>query len=133
MIIRTLLDQAESAGVELLAEGTSLRFRCPAGALSAELRQLLTEHKADILDHFQLDRDQALTLLERGKVLRPGLMLFDFYADQIRQHFATGNVVMVAHGVDGARRILADLAPRPSTCPATAATFSEPKWGGQIT
>ncbi len=110
MNLRDVLEQAEVAGVELLAEGDNLRLRCPAGALSDELRALLAEHKPAILERLPRDRDQAIEMLNCARTIRPELLLFDVFLELIHQYFAAGNIIMVAHAVTSARRILTDLA-----------------------
>ena len=44
-VVRTLA----AAGVELWREGDRLRFRAPSGALTAELRAMVGDHRAELL------------------------------------------------------------------------------------
>jgi hypothetical protein len=44
-----LIRQCRSAGIRLQARGDRLHVEAPAGRLTPELRQRLTDHKADVL------------------------------------------------------------------------------------
>src|SRR4051812_13204987 len=44
-----LLERCRAAGVTLTAEGETIRFRAPPGALTADLRAMLSVHKAELL------------------------------------------------------------------------------------
>ena len=44
-----LLSELDRAGIELRADGNTLRFKAPAGALTPELRRKLTAHKAELV------------------------------------------------------------------------------------
>ena len=44
-----LIRQCRDAGIHLQARGDRLHVEAPAGSLTPELRQLLTDHKADLL------------------------------------------------------------------------------------
>ena len=54
MILMLLLSELTRLGVRLLAEDDSLHIQAPAGVLTDELRQTMTEHKAALL-HFAHD------------------------------------------------------------------------------
>jgi hypothetical protein len=45
-----LLEEARRRGVELRLEGGRLRYRAPAGALTAELREALRAHREELLE-----------------------------------------------------------------------------------
>jgi hypothetical protein len=45
----SLIRDCRAAGIQLQARGDRLHIDAPAGALTAELRQRLADHKADIL------------------------------------------------------------------------------------
>lgn len=45
---RDLLQRLHNAGVELKVDGDRLRYRCPAGALTPELRAALEELKPEL-------------------------------------------------------------------------------------
>jgi hypothetical protein len=46
---RDLLQRLHAAGVILTVQGDRLRYRCPTGALTPELRAALAEWKPDLL------------------------------------------------------------------------------------
>ncbi len=110
MMLPELFQMVESAGIKLLADGDTLRIRCPVGALTDELRTLLVEHKTAILSRFPADFAEALALLKRAKAIRPERRVYDDYGELIQKHFNTGNIIMVDNGLAGARRMLDDLA-----------------------
>jgi amino acid adenylation domain-containing protein len=65
-IIATFLEK----GIILSAENNQLRFNAPVGALTAELRQILTENKQAILQHLQKGPIDSATPIPE---LRPNL------------------------------------------------------------
>jgi hypothetical protein len=44
-----VLRESRARGIELFVEGDALRYRAPRGALTAELRAALADHKAELL------------------------------------------------------------------------------------
>lgn len=56
MSVRFLIDELTLAGVELWAEGGSLRYKAPPGALSPALKDRIKDNRPQILQHL---RDQA--------------------------------------------------------------------------
>jgi amino acid adenylation domain-containing protein len=54
-----LLADLQRKGIELWAEGESLRFRAPRGHLTADVRAALQEHKQALLEHLRLARRSA--------------------------------------------------------------------------
>lgn len=46
---RELLESLEAAGIRLTAHGDKLRYSCPPGALTDDLRALIKEHKPALL------------------------------------------------------------------------------------
>lgn len=50
-----LLRQVRQCGIVLTAEGASLRYRAPPGALAPDLRAALVAHKADLLALLQYE------------------------------------------------------------------------------
>lgn len=49
MTIESLTTTIASRGVSLYLEGEALRFRAPKGALTAELKQQIVEHRGEII------------------------------------------------------------------------------------
>jgi TubC N-terminal docking domain len=49
MSVAELIQQCRDAGIRLQARGDRLHVEAPAGTISPELRQRLTEYKADLL------------------------------------------------------------------------------------
>jgi TubC N-terminal docking domain len=48
--LQAILSEVRNCGVRLSVEGEGLRYRAPRGALTPQLRQALTESKADIIN-----------------------------------------------------------------------------------
>lgn len=46
----TILDRLRSLGVQVYAEGETLRYRAPVGVLTEDLRQAIRENKAALLE-----------------------------------------------------------------------------------
>lgn len=49
MIALQVLTELRHRGVELIPEGTAIRYRGPKGAMTPELRQALADHKGELL------------------------------------------------------------------------------------
>lgn len=67
-----IIDICRNKGIELRPDGDHLRFNAPIGALTPELRQILTANKQAILEHFQ---QRQADLIKGG--LRPQANLAD--------------------------------------------------------
>ncbi|MGE0472119.1 MAG: amino acid adenylation domain-containing protein [Nitrospirales bacterium] len=65
-----IIDFCRNKGIELRPEGDHLRFNAPIGALTAELRQMLTSNKQAILKHLQERHADSVT---DGARLQPNL------------------------------------------------------------
>ncbi|MEU2616263.1 amino acid adenylation domain-containing protein [Micromonospora sp. NPDC007271] len=60
MSVATLIDELRDAGIELWEEAGQLRFRAPKGAMTAQRRDAVREHREEILAHL---RARAVTLI----------------------------------------------------------------------
>lgn len=70
------LTTAQRVGIRLLAEGDQLRYRAPKGALTAELRRALAEHKSTLLCALQELQGERLAITEVDGV-NPTMTLAD--------------------------------------------------------
>ncbi len=74
MTATDILEMALAAGMELTAEGDKLACRAPKGAVTPELRGLLAEHKAEVLEllkgdasrNTDFDTDTRMYALQKG-------------------------------------------------------------------
>lgn len=79
MTVAFLLTELRTRGVELLIDGEILRYRCPKGALTHELRQALTSNKAELMQalalsvsptpRFDVDDNTIVAVLLRGTII----------------------------------------------------------------
>ena len=53
MTLQDLLTTAERAGIRLEARGDRLTYQAPKGALTPELREALTQHKAALIERLR--------------------------------------------------------------------------------
>ena len=65
-----IIEYCEKKGIILQVEGEHLRFNAPAGAVTTDIRNLLKENKAALVDFLQ---EQTGHLLDGEIALRPGL------------------------------------------------------------
>ena len=56
MTVLGLLYHLESLGIQLRAAGSEIRFRAPEGVLTDSLKELVREHKADLLKMLEARR-----------------------------------------------------------------------------
>ncbi|MDJ1175533.1 condensation domain-containing protein [Roseofilum capinflatum] len=68
MNLTEILSKANSAGIKLSCEGDELKIRAPKGALTAEMRELLSENKPDLLKLLQKkSTENSLPLVPRER------------------------------------------------------------------
>jgi hypothetical protein len=66
MTIREILSVAESHGIKLRLDGDDVLFRAPPGALTPELRRLLRQRKAELIEFLRADAGAAPPRIPRG-------------------------------------------------------------------
>ncbi len=72
-----LLTEVQRRGIQLRAEGASLRYRAPKGTLTADLRAKLQAHKAELLTALEkptaerIAQDHGLTLADLKQAAGP--------------------------------------------------------------
>jgi hypothetical protein len=105
MTAQDLLEQLQKAGVHLEVGAGVLRYRAPDGAMTAELRAALSEHKDGVLELLMAAAPQpASTPLDREA--RQRLVQGEF-----RALFARLNAVRPGGWPEGSHRKLAEEAP----------------------
>jgi hypothetical protein len=49
MSAEVMLEELRARGIELFSDGNRLKYRCPSGAMTDNLRQAIREHKAKLI------------------------------------------------------------------------------------
>lgn len=74
MTTRDLVESLRQQGVVLIPDGDRLRIDAPTGVLTQPLRQKLTQHKAEILEHLH-EEHNAIAALSLDELAQAGLVI----------------------------------------------------------
>ncbi|MEU6476624.1 amino acid adenylation domain-containing protein [Streptomyces sp. NPDC047017] len=100
MNLAGLLAELEASGIELWEEAGTLRFRAPRGALTAQRRALLKDHKDEVLDLLRAG-DERVTVTARPAERHTPFPLTDVQTAYLlgrRDVFDYGSVACHAYG-----------------------------------
>jgi hypothetical protein len=87
MSARALLGELRRLGVELEADGEMLHVDAPAGIMTEELREALTENKSELLTLCSLNRDEGLPFWDEDEACQ---LIKDAWIDLCEQHQKAG-------------------------------------------
>ena len=82
MMLMLLLSELTRLGVHLSAEPDGLRIKAPAGVLTGDLRQAMTEHKAALLRYAAFPSVETMDGLGRLTGNRQEFSIIDFVAPE---------------------------------------------------